>query len=44
MKVLVLERGDATSRYPRKQGDPWTYDVRRPAKRNGWLDRAFLKR
>ncbi len=30
--------------YPRKQGNPWTYDVRRPAKRNGWLDLRFFKK
>jgi cholesterol oxidase len=45
MKVLVLERGRrwTPSEYPRKPGDPWTYDTRRPEKRNGWLDLRFFK-
>jgi cholesterol oxidase len=45
-KVLVLERGRRWSpaTYPRKPGDPWFYDVRRPEKRNGWLDLRFFKR
>ena len=42
----MLERGRrwAPSDYPRKPGDPWTYDVRRPEKRNGWLDLRFFKK
>lgn len=46
MKVLVLERGRrwTTSEYPRKAGDAWTYDVRRPEKRHGWLDLRFFKK
>ena len=46
MKVLVLERGRrwTPAEYPRKPGDPWTYDVRRPEKRNGWLDLRFFKK
>jgi cholesterol oxidase len=39
-RVLVLERGrrwDHTT-YPRQPGDPWVWNQRRPATRNGWLD------
>jgi cholesterol oxidase len=45
-KVLVLERGRrwTPDAYPRKPGDPWTYDVRRPQKRNGWLDLRFFRK
>jgi cholesterol oxidase len=45
-KVLVLERGRrwTPDAYPRKAGDAWTYDVRRPEKRNGWLDLRFFKK
>lgn len=36
MKVVVLERGRrwTPTEYPRKPGDPWTYDTQRPEKRN----------
>ena len=46
MKVLVLERGRrwTPDAYPRKPGDAWTYDARRPEKRNGWLDLRFFKK
>jgi cholesterol oxidase len=46
LKVVVLERGRrwAPTEYPRKPGDPWTYDARRPEKRNGWLDLRFFKK
>ena len=46
MKVLVLERGRrwTPGEYPRKPGDAWTYDVRRPERHNGWLDLRFFKR
>jgi cholesterol oxidase len=44
-RVLVLERGrrwDSAS-YPRGLAGPWFYDVRRPHRKNGWLDlRCFL--
>jgi cholesterol oxidase len=45
-KVLVLERGRrwTPDTYPRKPGDAWTYDVRRPEKHNGWLDLRFFKK
>lgn len=46
VKVLVLERGRrwTPAEYPRKPGDAWTYDPRRPEKRNGWLDLRFFKK
>ena len=46
MKVAVLERGRrwAATEYPRKPGDAWTYDARRPEKQNGWLDLRFFKK
>ncbi len=46
MKVLVLERGRrwTPGEYPRKPGDAWTYNVRRPEKHNGWLDLRFFKK
>ena len=40
LKVLVLERGrrwDHTT-YPRQPGDPWVWNQRKPATRNGWVD------
>lgn len=38
--VLVLERGRrwAPDQYPRRPGDPWVWDDRRPEVRNGWFD------
>jgi cholesterol oxidase len=44
-KVLVLERGRrwAPADYPRKPGDPWFYDARRPETQNGWLDLRRFK-
>jgi cholesterol oxidase len=46
MKVVVLERGRrwTLTEYPRKPGDPWTYDTERPEKRNGWLDLRVFKK
>jgi len=46
LKVLVLERGRrwTPETYPRKPGDPWFYNVRRPETRNGWLDLRFFTR
>ena len=46
LKVLVLERGRrwTTAEYPRKPGDPWTYDSRRPEKQHGWLDLRFFRK
>jgi cholesterol oxidase len=46
LKVLVLERGRrwTTAEYPRKPGDPWTYNSRRPEKQHGWLDLRFFKK
>ncbi len=43
-EVLVLERGRRwePEDYPRKLGDPWRYDHRRPHRRNGWFDLRFL--
>lgn len=45
-RVVVLERGrrwDVDS-FPRRPGDPWMFDVRDPARKNGWFDfRAFPK-
>jgi cholesterol oxidase len=39
-RVVVLERGRRWTRdqYPRKADDAWTFDVRDPARHNGWLD------
>ena len=46
MKVLLLERGRrwTPAEYPRKPGDAWFYDGRRPEKQHGWLDLRFFKR
>ncbi|HTV02576.1 MAG TPA: NAD(P)-binding protein, partial [Luteitalea sp.] len=45
-KVLVLERGRRWSPadYPRKPGDPWLFDARRPEKQHGWLDLRLFPR
>ena len=45
MKVLVLERGRrwTPADYPRKPGDPWTYDVRRPREAQRMARPALLQ-
>jgi cholesterol oxidase len=44
-RVLVLERGRRWTKdqYPRKPGDAWLFDPRRPERRSGWLDLRFFK-
>ncbi|MEX2376008.1 MAG: GMC family oxidoreductase N-terminal domain-containing protein, partial [Dehalococcoidia bacterium] len=39
-RVLVLERGRRWSPrdYPRRPGDAWLWDDRKPERRNGWID------
>jgi cholesterol oxidase len=39
-RVVVLERGRrwTTDTYPRRPGDPWVWDERKPAACNGWFD------
>jgi cholesterol oxidase len=39
-RVLVLERGRrwTPDTYPRRPGDPWLWDQRKPAQCNGWFD------
>jgi cholesterol oxidase len=39
-RVLVLERGRrwTPETYPRRPGDAWLWDDRRPEQRNGWID------
>ncbi len=44
-RVLVLERGRrwTKSQYPRKAGDDWLFDERKPDQKHGWLDLRFFK-
>ena len=39
-RVLILERGRrwAVKDYPRRPGDPWTWDHDHPEKKHGWFD------
>ncbi|MEN8128842.1 MAG: GMC family oxidoreductase [Pseudomonadota bacterium] len=39
-KVLVLERGRRwdPKNYPRKPGDDWFFDHKKPHRKNGWID------